>query len=238
METFDLMELLDATNFGFDVSGTTIYTASDFYTYCRAKWHHMLFDCLTVPYGSNHADAAVITAAKAEFTALYGMWKTTMGANAKRMMDALAQSYDPLENYNRIEEGNETTEHHKGTKTSVGEETISTPGVEVKTTEYTVAFDGSTETETNAATSAPVRGTDKVERDSTKNFTTVSDIDGTTFDNDVHSFTDRVTRGNIGVTTSQQMLEQEIEIRKKNYVADVMDNFILTFCYYAGGHEL
>ena len=237
METFNIMELLDSTNFGFDVSGTTIYTASDFYVYCRAKWHHMFFDCLTVPYGSNHSDAAVITAAKTEFTSLYGMWKTTMGANAKRLIDAVNQTYDPLENYNRVEEGTEETARHKGTKTSYGEETVSTPRVEVKTTEYTIAYDGTGETETGSATSLPVNGTDKIEKDPTKNFTTVSDIDADTVDRDVHSFTDRVTRGNIGVTTSQQMLEQEIEIRKKNYVADVMDNFILNFCYYAGGIE-
>ena len=160
--------------------------------------------------------------------------------------------------------GTETNAHHKGTKTSVGEETILTPRVKTKNTTYKVAFDSSTEVETDALESVPVEGTDKTERDATKNFTTVQDIDGATFDKDersfsadrattrttthadtsatvfdkdVHTFEQRRTHGNVGVTSNMQLLTQETELRLKNYVADAIDGFIRAYCYFWKGVE-
>ena len=237
MKTFGIMALIDATNFGFVQSGTTIFDASTFYAYIRARYNHMLFDCYSVAEDADETDPAVVTAAKAEFTGVFTAWKNCVGADYKKAFDALAQSYDPLENYDRKEEGTETTERHKGSKTSFGEETISTPRVKTKTTTYKVAFDSSTETETGALESVPTEGTDKVERDATKNYTTNTDIDASTFDKDVLTFTDRRTHGNIGVTSNVDLLTQELELRLKNHVADAIDAFIRMYCYYWKGVE-
>ena len=283
MKTFGIMNLIDATNYGFTVSGTTIFSATTFYAYVRARFNHMMFDCYTVADDADETDPAIVTAAKAEFKAVFDMWKDCVGDDYKRAFDALAATYNPLENYDRMEEGSETDErhkgsvdtetveeageetnaHHKGTKTATGEEIISTPRVQTKATTYKVAFDSSSETETDAVTTEPTQGTDKVERDATKNFTTVQDIDGTTFDKDVrsfnerettrttthadidastfdkdvHTFTNRRTHGNIGVTTSQQMLLSELELRIKNYVADAIDSFVKMYCYFWKGVE-
>lgn len=237
MKTVNIMSLIDATNYGFAVSGTTIFSASNFYAYVRARFNHMLFDCFTLADDADLSDAAVITAAKAEFKGIFDAWKDCVGADFKKAVDALAQSYDPLENYDRHEEGTETDEHHKGSKTSFGEETIVTPRVKTKNTTYKVAFDSSTEVETDALVSEPQNGTDKTERDATKNFTKHEDIDASTFDKDVHEFTNRRTHGNIGVTTSQQMLQSEWELRIKNYTADMIDAFVTMYCYYWKGVE-
>ena len=237
MKTFNIMSLLDATNYGFVVGGTTIFSAANFFAYCRARYNHMLFDCYTVAEDADESDPAVITAAKAEFKVVFDVWKDCVGADYKNAVDALRTAYNPLENYDRMEEGSETTERHKGSKTSFGEETIITPRVKTKNTTYKVAYDSSTETETDALVSEPLEGTDKTERDASKNYTTQTDIDGTTFDKDVLNFTDRRTHGNIGVTTSQQMLASELELRIKNYVADIIDSFITMFCYYFKGVE-
>ena len=237
MKTFNIMSLIDATNYGFTVSGTTIFTASNFFAYCRARYNHMNFDCYTIAEDADETDATVLTNAKAEFKGVFDAWKDCVGSDYKKAVDALNATYDPLENYDRREEGSETTERHKGSKTSFGEETIITPRVKTKNTTYKVAYDSSTETETDALVSEPLQGTDKTERDAAKNYTTQTDIDGTTFDKDVLNFTDRRTHGNIGVTTSQQMLASEIELRIKNYVADIIDSFIRLFCYYFKGVE-
>ena len=162
------------------------------------------------------------------------------------------------------EAGTETNAHHKGTKTATGEETIVTPRVQTKNTTYKVAFDSSTETETDALVSEPVSGTDKTERDATKNFTTVQDIDGATFDKDersfsadrattrttteadtgtnvydkdVHEFDGRRTHGNIGVTTAQQMLDAEMELRTRGFREGLIRRFIGEYCYYVKGVE-
>ena len=277
MRTMPFMACVDSTNYGFTVSGTTIFDASTFYTYCRARYAHMLFDAMTVLDTDNGVQAS--TKAKAEMKAVFDAWCSCVGADYKKLFDALAMSYNPLENYDRFEEGTETDElhkgntrtetiteagtetnaHHKGSKTSVGEETIVTPRVKTKNTTYKIAFDSSSEVETDALESVPTEGTDKTERDSTKNFTTVQDIDGSTFDKDersfsadrattrttteadtsatvfdknVHTFDQRRTHGNIGVTSNMQLLEQEKNLRLQNYVADAIDSFVQMYCYY------
>ena len=283
MKTVGIMNLIDSTNYGFTVSGTTIFSASNFFTYCRARYNHMLFDCYTLADDADISDAATLTTAKAEFKGVFDAWKDCVGANYKRAIDALAQTYDPLENYDRYEEGQEVTErhkgsvdtattteagtetnaHHKGTKTSFGEETIVTPRVQTKNTTYKVPFDSSTEVETDALVSEPTQGTDKTERDATKNFTTTADIDGTTydkdvrefdqrsttvttthadssatvFDKDVHEYILRRTHGNIGVKDAGELLQSELSVRLQNYVADMVDSFISMFCYYFKGVE-
>lgn len=283
MKTFQIMNLIDATNYGFTVSETTIFSSSTFYAYVRARYNHMLFDCYTIADDADETDATVLTNAKAEFKGVFDAWKDCVGADFKKAVDALAVSYDPLENYDRYEEGSEITErhkgsvdtqtiaeagsetnaHHKGSKVSVGEETVLTPRVETKNTTYKVPFDSTSEVETDALVSLPVNGTDKTERDPLKNFTKTEDIDSSTFDKDVrefdqrqttittthadtsatvfdkdvHEFVLRRTHGNIGVTTSQQMLQSEWELRIKNYVADMVDSFVVMYCYYFKGVE-
>ena len=283
MRTMPLMSCIDSTNFDFTVDGTNIFTASTFHTYCRARYAHMQFDAMTVLDTDNGVQAA--TKAKAEFKGVFDAWKSCVGANYKRAFEALAMTYNPLENYDRFEEGTETDAHHKGTtrtetiteagtetnahhkgsKTSTGEETIVTPRVQTKNTTYKVPFDSATEVETDALVSEPVSGTDKTERDATKNFTTVQDIDASTFDKDeksfsadrattrtttesdqsatvfdkdVHSFEQRRTHGNVGVTSNVQLLTGEWELRSRNFVADVIDAFIRMYCYYFKGIEI
>lgn len=41
--------------------------------------------------------------------------------------------------------------------------------------------------------------------------------------------------GNIGVTTSQQMITSEIALRKQNILEMFVDNFVARYCYYGGG---
>lgn len=283
MRTMPLMACIDSTNFDFTVDGTTIFSASTFHTYCRARYAHMQFDAMTVLDTDNGVTAT--TKAKAEFKGVFDAWKSCVGANYKRAFEALALTYNPLENYDRIEEGSEiderhkgntktetiteagteTNSHHKGTKTSTGEETIVTPRVKTKSTTYKVPFDSATEVETDALESVATEGTDKTERDSTKNFTTVQDIDASTFDKDeksfsadrattrtttesdqsatvfdkdIHGFENRRTHGNIGVTSNVQLLTGEWELRSRNFVADVIDAFIRMYCYYFKGIEI
>ena len=283
MRTMPFLTCIDSTNFGFVVDGTTIYDASTFYVYCRTRYSHMVFDAMTVLDSDSSTQAAI--SAKAEMKSVYDAWKSCVGANYKRAFDALAMTYNPLENYDRFEEGTEiderhkgntktetvteagteTNAHHKGSKTSTGEETIVTPRVKTKSTTYKVPFDSSSEIETDALESVATEGTDKTERDATKNFTTVQDIDASTFDKDeksfsadrattrtttesdqsatvfdkdVHGFDHRRTHGNIGVTSNVQLLTGEWELRSKNFVADVIDSFVRMYCYYFKGIEI
>lgn len=245
-----ITDLVPSTGTAYDFSygGVTIWTQGDFYGYIVAKKRSYVYNSI---YTDNFLS-------QVEFASVFTAWANRMGAAASRALAAFNASYDPLENYDRKEEGTEThtigedgseeTARHKGTKTSTGEEIITTPRTKNKATNYKLAYDSNSEVETDATVTEPLEGNDKVERDSTKNFVTQTDVDASTYDRDVRSFTDRQTtdalsftnrrtHGNIGVTTSQQMIEAELELRKRNLIYDYMSMFVDEFCYMCEGVE-
>lgn len=245
-----IIDLVPSTGTAYDFTygGVTIWTQGDFYGYIVAKKRSYVYDSI-------YTDDFL---SQVEFASVFAAWANHMGAAASRALAAFNAAYDPLENYDRREEGSEshtisesgseTNAHHKGTKTSTGEEVVTTPRAQSKSTNYKLAFDSGSEVETDATVTEGVQGTDTVSRDSTKNFVTQTDIDGSTYDKDVReftdretddtlSFTDRRTHGNIGVTTSQQMIESELELRKRNLIYDYMSMFVNEFCYMVEGVE-
>ena len=134
--------------------------------------------------------------------------------------------------------------------------------MQTKNTTYKVPFDTSTEVETDALVSEPVSGTDKTERDATKNYTKTEDLDASTFDKDERSFSadrattrtttasdqsaslfdkdvrefdGRRTHGNIGVTSNVQLLTEETELRTRGFREGLIRRFIGEYCYYVKG---
>lgn len=288
MRTFELPSILATPTTPYDFTWTvegvtrTIWTGDEFVNIVKSRYNHLLFDSFDAT--ESQTEAAAKATATAEFISDLTVWRSLHGEDFWRAIGALYAEYNPLENYDRLEEGSETDEkhkgsvvtetvteagtetnaHHKGTKTSFGEETIVTPRVKTKNTTYKTAFDSSAETETDALVSEPIDGTDKTERDATKNFTTQSDIDANTydrdeksfanrsttrtteaadksatvFDKDVHTFTNRRTHGNIGVTTSMELIASEWDdLRLKGYREGLIRMFIGEYCYYFKGVE-
>lgn len=292
MKTYKVVDLIDARdNLEFvadyrDEQGVahsvTVWTTAEFFRTVRAKYNHMLFDSFEAD--ETQSEAAALTTAKAEFMTDLYIFKSLNEQDYAKAVYAMGLYYNPLENYDRYEEGKEidakhkgsvTTEtiteagtetnaHHKGSKVSVGEETIVTPRVQTKNTTYKVPFDSASEVETDALVSEPVSGTDKTERDATKNFTKTEDLDANTYDRDEKSFSQdrattrtttasdqsaalfdkdvreydgRRTHGNIGVTTAQQMLDSEMELRTRGFREGLIRRFIGEYCYYVKGVE-
>lgn len=145
--------------------------------------------------------------------------KDYLAANAynwEKKVDALTTSYKPLENYNMIE--------HTGA-TSLSSRVRTSQGT-VKNTSKVAPFDSeSFKNETEVTSSqGTLNGTDFH-----------SDAGITGYDSDTKTLTfdtmttpqgnatavSKLTRsGNIGVTTSQQMLESELELRKVDLIND------------------
>lgn len=148
---------------------------------------------------------------------MVGIIKDYLAANAynwEKKVEALTTSYKPLENYNMVE--------HSGA-TSVSSRIRTSQGT-IKNTTKVAPFDSETfKNETEVSSSqGTLNGTDFH-----------SDAGITGYDSDTKSLTfddmttpqgnatavSKLTRsGNIGVTTSQQMLESELELRKVDLV--------------------
>lgn len=182
-----------------------------------------LFSGLTVPSGMDAATVVrIITdmsgplfpyiqdaaGLKADVTA----WSTYRSPEWAKAYAALTETYNPLHNYYKEELGSEKNSHHKGTKRSRNEDIEETPAT-ITNTGSVVAYDTDSEAETGKSVVSPGTTKNKREALAASNYETVTDIDADTYDNDTLEFINRVTQGNIGVTKSQDMARDEVNLR-------------------------
>ena len=139
------------------------------------------------------------------------IWSNVYQETFTRWVEALAIEYAPLENYDRHEQWHDSLD---GTGTS-----RSTGSVD-NTTHDTV------ETTKSAYDSSSYQPYDKVETNGTSDTDTTDSTD-TTVDNDTEH-TGRI-HGNIGVTTSQQMLTAELDLGYWNLYQRITQLFLQEF---------
>lgn len=168
-----------------------------------------------------------------------------------KLWDTLTFQYNPIENYAMVEEGTDTTvgedsgetsntttygktENHTNTSnstTSYGRTEERTENATESAKNALYGFnsadptdDSSRDVEGNTTANTEAGGKDSTEGNDTDTMTSGGkDANSTTSKNDSKStLTHRLTRsGNIGVTTSQQMLQSERDVWKYEYFQDV-----------------
>ena len=137
----------------------------------------------------------------------------------KDKVDAFLESYKPLENYNMVELGGGT---------SLTARVRSSSGTH-KTTSKVAPFDSETfKNETEVTTSqSTLNGTDFASDSAVSGFddaTKTLTFDTLTTPQGNSTSVSKLTRsGNIGVTTSQQMLEAELEVKSRDLVKEFMN---------------
>ena len=140
------------------------------------------------------------------------IWADREAATFKRWVDALAIEYAPLENYDRHENWTDTLDSD-GTSRTTGTNDTSTSG--------TVTTDISAYDSNGYQPKEKVTTSDTIDNDTTENNTSTLDNTG------IHA--GRI-HGNIGVTTSQQMLESELDLGYWNIYSRITDMFLKEFC--------
>ena len=153
----------------------------------------------------------------------FDSYNKLMANNLKSQLDVMKSFYYPLENYDSNEESTSTIglkeeNFKKGAnidKTEVGQGTITTKS---DVTSY----------ESNTFAEADKVTTDESARTTTSTMGERSDI--RTEKEHVDKFSKRI-HGNIGVTTSQQMIESELELRKRNVVTEYLTEFATMYFF-------
>ena len=178
-----------------------------------------LFENLTLPTGIDRDDLINnILEQGAEFEILYpdydylkfsiGAWSKRWQRTINKWIEALSVEYDPLNNYDRHEEWSDS-----GTMSGTNESSGSS---------RTQAAD---ELAVVAYNSDTYRNKEKTE--SGTNTTTGASSESesqTAGEHEGHMW------GNIGVTTSQEMLKQELDIQKFNLIQQITDLFLTEYC--------
>lgn len=200
-------------------------------------------DTLTDNIALEGGDFEVLYADPYMFRAAVGTWSSKHYRTFEKWVAALNLEYNPLENYDRQEDYTDTS--NKGEKTTAGntrtlnnedKETLNTENKRTlntsQTDEHTVsAFDSGGYQAADKNTIGDT-GTDTMNNTGTDTFTHTGTIkdegSGSLTSNGKEIHTGRI-HGNIGVTTSQQMLQSELDIARFNLIQQITDLFLTEF---------
>lgn len=197
-------------------------------------WDGTLFDDMVLPEGLDDEDGVVRSLIIDDIILRHGdtplfipeptvmkyyiaSWSNRMLPVFTRMWAACTIEYDPIENYNRSEYRTETTEDTMGNTRTLDTNTATTG---TNTTEDSVSAENVT---TYSPDTKSVQTPDLDVAD-TGTVTDDGSYDGSlTVDSNIH--------GNIGVTTSQQMLESELQlVPKLDIIRIISDSWAAEFC--------
>ena len=140
---------------------------------------------------------------------------TRFGEKWKRIYDALMTQYSPLENYN-MEEERSNDKEYSDTGTTKTDVNVS------RETSATSSYRGF-----NSSDYAPISKTDGEEDTTTSGSeeNNVAQKDGSSSEDETTS-----RHGNIGVTTSQQMLESEFKVRQYDFYKQMYNDIDSILC--------
>lgn len=161
-----------------------------------------------------------------------------------KMYDAWITAYEPLENYNRTE----STSHTKniGNEKTTNSGDITTDGTSendsnnIPTSKhFTTTYDSASENrlesyeESTGRTSTNTTTTQDTSTETEYKTTSLNNLTAHEVEiNSIHAY------GNIGVTTSQQMLQSEIDLRKQYLTRMYLDMFCKKYMFYVGGDDI
>lgn len=195
-----------------------------------------------------------VAKAKENLLRAWASFKDQMSENKRFAWLALHTDYNPIENYDRYEEGGYTDEHHKGSRTSTNTDLTTTPNLttevtsrtKVKTSNYNYGFDSDSASPTNYTETEPTEGTDKTTQtgtntttgDASTNYTEVRDISESVFDKDIHTVDGSHIHGNIGVAKTSEIIADELKMREYNLAVHTIEEFVNMYTCYIDGVEV
>lgn len=187
----------------------------------------LFVNSLLMRYGEN----PVIFPSVPFFKSAVGVWTAKWFDSLERMLEAVTEDYNPLHNYDRHETYTDTetgsatgTIKDQGTEESRYVTDTDTTGTEENTisAENVSTYQPDSKRQDSGTLDSTVSGT--VSKGNTR---TNSDSNQRSLNHTAHLY------GNIGVTTSQQMLLEEIKLRKDLSIYDVAaELFYREFCLY------
>ena len=233
-------------------------TTVGFYQYMNA-YNNDLFGLLNLPPGIDK-DTLVnnIMLRGGEFEVVYsnpdfyksaiGLWSNKHYRTFEKWINALNIDYNPLENYDRMEEWSDTgsrintgTVSDSGSRKNTGTQSTETTGKD----SFTGSGNSTSSDEISAYNSNSFQNDKKNTTNSSNSSETNTTTNSTRTDNlsesNSNTRTDNLSEktdsdrkgrahGNIGVTTSQQMLQSELDIAKWNIYEQITDLFLSEFC--------
>lgn len=166
--------------------------------------------------------------------ASWTLYKTLRTDDYMKMAIAVNSNYNPIENYNS-EETNVIMRNDGTYQEQIGHGKTTTDtanGVtnenSVTTFEDTTYRPNSKNVQSGSTTSAETGTTTTTKQHILSSSVTVDDVTYSADETEAHI---NKKSGNIGVTTTQQMIQSEIELRMKNITEMFIDEYVRQYCY-------
>lgn len=197
--------------------------------------NHDVFDIFAYTYSSYKCIVSTVyQATTAFFLNLWTAYTNETTPQLYRQLQAMSAEYNPINNYDMTERAADARKIGKTTDT-----VTPSGGTETETENKVFGLNsGATgeDSDTHKTTVKPLQGTKtETEHTATNDQTATVDNDTVT-GNDVTEHI--LTRsGNIGVTTSAQMVTQEYELRKISILKDYVRMFAARYLFSIGGDE-
>ena len=150
-------------------------------------------------------------------------YNNLMASNLKSQLDVMKEVYNPIENYDSNEESTTTM----GVKEENFKKGTNTDTTEVGQGQITTKSDV-TSYESNTFAHADKVTTDESARTTTTTLGERTDI--RTEKEHIDTFKKRI-HGNIGIVSSQQMIESELELRKRNVITEYLTEFATMYFF-------
>lgn len=159
-----------------------------------------------------------------------GFWSGTMEDVWNHLWATTQYEYNPIENYDRTEEGTDTdthsgTDENENTLTRSGADTVTdTPD----TTHYEAAYDSAPSGDNDGLQPVSREGGEYV---SEKAYDSSDTNEGSyTYGHEIERSHELHVHGNIGTVTAQKMIQEEREIAQFNFYHRIINDFKNRFC--------
>lgn len=169
------------------------------------------------------------------------MFNSMQAADLAKALAAWDSEYNPIANYDKHETNIDIYNHGDNTKTTHSDpehNTITTAATDDAANEnYTTTFDSDTprkESETKIKGGTVTTNDNTVIEENVHTSTTMPNGDTTIYGDEIRKH-ENITEGNIGVMTTQQMIQSECDMRLNPVIKQYLDRFVFTYCIYIGG---
>lgn len=219
------------------------------------KFDNTLFDNLKLPEGLEKTSVVnQILLDSSPFEVLYpdfntmkeliGLWSDTWARTFEKWVNVLSIEYNPIENYDRMESWTDSANRSGQSQRTESRDYTTQLNVNASSNDSTSNTGGDSTAHKVSAYDSNEYSNDSIDmielnnqsvtNNHNRSQTNSRDTGATsTVGNDVNVDNSRHEgrmHGNIGVTTTQQMVDEEIQIARFNLVKQISDVFIKEFC--------
>ena len=169
------------------------------------------------------------------------MYNSMQAADLAKALAAWNSEYNPIANYDKHETNIDIYNHGDNTKTTHSDpehnQITQTATNDAANENYVTTFDSDTtrkESETKIKGGTVTTNDNTVIEENVHTQTTMADGETTLYGDEIRKH-ENITEGNIGVMTTQQMIQSECDMRLNPVIKQYLDRFVYTYCIYIGG---